>query len=145
MKITPVYFREELLRFRTRREFLNRTKKLLIGLVTVAAMPAFADNKTTSTSSGEGHLEPLFKANLQYRSESQSDAVVVAEGREGVYFGSGGLIIGTILNIMNLVGIQSQPQLVIKGFVILVAVFFSSGDGPRRLLRSLGLLSRKRV
>ncbi len=57
----------------------------------------------------------------------------------------GGLIIGTILNIMNLVGIQSQPQLVIKGFVILVAVFFSSGDGPRRLLRSLGSLSRKQV
>jgi ribose transport system permease protein len=33
----------------------------------------------------------------------------------------------TILNIMNLVGIQSQPQLVIKGLVILVAVFFSVG------------------
>ena len=48
----------------------------------------------------------------------------------------GGLIIATILNIMNLVGIQSQPQLVIKGLVILVAVFFSSGDGPRRLVRS---------
>jgi len=41
-----------------------------------------------------------------------------------------GLIIATILNIMNLMGIQSQPQLVIKGFVILIAVFFSSGDAP---------------
>jgi ribose transport system permease protein len=57
----------------------------------------------------------------------------------------GGLIIATILNIMNLMGIQSQPQLVIKGFVILIAVFFSSGDAPRRVLRSLASLSRKRV
>jgi len=57
----------------------------------------------------------------------------------------GGLIIATILNIMNLMGIQSQPQLVIKGFVILIAVFFSSGDAPRRLLRSLGSLYRRRV
>jgi ribose transport system permease protein len=57
----------------------------------------------------------------------------------------GGLIIATILNIMNLVGIQSQPQLVIKGLVILVAVFFSSGDGPRRLVRSFGSLGRKKA
>ncbi len=57
----------------------------------------------------------------------------------------GGLIIATILNIMNLVGIQSQPQLVIKGLVILVAVFFSSGDGPRRLIRSIGSLGRKKA
>ena len=56
----------------------------------------------------------------------------------------GGLIIATILNIMNLVGIQSQPQLVIKGLVILVAVFFSSGDGPRRLVRSFGSLGRRK-
>jgi ribose transport system permease protein len=57
----------------------------------------------------------------------------------------GGLIIATILNIMNLVGIQSQPQLVIKGLVILVAVFFSSGDGPRRLVRSLSSFRRKKA
>jgi ribose transport system permease protein len=57
----------------------------------------------------------------------------------------GGLIIATILNIMNLMGIQSQPQLVIKGLVILVAVFFSSGDGPRRLVRSFGSLARKKA
>jgi hypothetical protein len=68
---------------------MHRTKKLLIGLVTVAAMPAFADTKTTTSSSSERRLEALFKADLQYRSESQSDAVVVAEGREGVYIGSG--------------------------------------------------------
>lgn len=57
----------------------------------------------------------------------------------------GGLIIATISNIMNLVGIQSQPQLVIKGLVILVAVFFSSGDGPRRLMRSLRSLFGRRA
>jgi ribose transport system permease protein len=57
----------------------------------------------------------------------------------------GGLIIATILNIMNLMGIQSQPQLVIKGFVILIAVFFSSGDAPRRLWRSFRALSQKRA
>jgi hypothetical protein len=51
----------------------------------------------------------------------------------------------TILNIMNLVGIQSQPQLVIKGLVILVAVFFSSGNGPRRLVRSLASFGRKKA
>jgi hypothetical protein len=60
---------------------MNRTKKLLFGLVSVAAMPAFADTKATTNSSGEEHLEELFKADLQNRSDSQSDAVVVAEGR----------------------------------------------------------------
>lgn len=53
----------------------------------------------------------------------------------------GGLIIGTISNIMNLVGIQSESQLVILGAVILVAVFFTSGDGPRRLGRSVRRLT----
>ena len=57
----------------------------------------------------------------------------------------GGLIIATILNIMNLMGIQSQPQLVIKGLVILIAVFFSSGDAPRRLLRFFRSLSKGRT
>jgi ribose transport system permease protein len=57
----------------------------------------------------------------------------------------GGLIIATILNIMNLMGIQSQPQLVIKGLVILVAVFFSSGDGLRRLLKSFRSRSRRQI
>lgn len=55
----------------------------------------------------------------------------------------GGLIIATILNIMNLVGIQSQPQLVIKGLVILIAVFFSSGSGLRVLLQSLRARARR--
>jgi hypothetical protein len=49
------------------------------------------------------------------------------------------------VNIMNLVGIQSQPQLVIKGLVILAAVFFSSGDGPRRLVRCIRSFGRKKA
>jgi hypothetical protein len=57
---------------------MNGTKKLLIGLVAVAAMPAFADTKIATTSSSENRLEALFRADLQYRSETQSDAVVVA-------------------------------------------------------------------
>lgn len=68
---------------------MNGTKKLLFGLVTIAAMPGFADTKAPIISSGESGLEALFKANLQYRSESESDAVVATEGREGVYIGSG--------------------------------------------------------
>jgi len=34
-------------------------------------------------------LEPLFQAVLQYRSDSEADAVVAVEGHEGVYIGSG--------------------------------------------------------
>jgi hypothetical protein len=68
---------------------MNGTKNLLIVLVIAAAMPVFADTKTTSISSSEDRLEALFKADLQYRSEAESDAVVAAEGREGVYIGSG--------------------------------------------------------
>src|SRR5262249_49895030 len=70
-------------------------KRLLIGLVTVVGMAAFADTKLTTSSPSENRLEALFKADLQYRSESQSDAVVVAEGRDGVYIGSGdGTVVG---------------------------------------------------
>jgi ribose transport system permease protein len=51
----------------------------------------------------------------------------------------GGLVIGTLLNIMNLLGITSETQLVIKGGVILIAVFFTTGVGLRsiRKLRNL--------
>ena len=45
----------------------------------------------------------------------------------------GGLIIATIGNIMNLRGIPSEPQLVIRGLLILIAVFFTSGGGGRIL------------
>jgi hypothetical protein len=74
---------------------MSSTKKLLISLIAVAATSAFADSMSTSTSSGESGLEGLFKADLEYRSDSQSDAVVTAEEREGVYIGSGdGTVIG---------------------------------------------------
>jgi hypothetical protein len=40
---------------------MNATKKLLIGLVAVAAMPAFADTKIATTSSTENRLCPCWK------------------------------------------------------------------------------------
>lgn len=41
----------------------------------------------------------------------------------------GGLLIGVISNIMNLRGVAAEPQLIIKGFLILFAVFVTSGRG----------------
>jgi ribose transport system permease protein len=43
----------------------------------------------------------------------------------------GGLVMACILNVMDILGVQAQPQLVVKGAVILVAVFFTSGIGNR--------------
>lgn len=45
----------------------------------------------------------------------------------------GGFIIGIISNIMNLMGILPEPQLIVLGIVILIAVFFTSGEGPKRM------------
>src|SRR5207244_10887712 len=43
-------------------------------------------------------LEPFFDAELRYTSESKADAVIPAEGREGVYLGSGtGTVSGATL------------------------------------------------
>jgi ribose transport system permease protein len=56
----------------------------------------------------------------------------------------GALIIGMIGNIMNLMGIQSEPQLVIRGLVILLAVFLTSGSGFQRLRHGIGGLLRRR-
>lgn len=47
----------------------------------------------------------------------------------------GGLLIGIISNIMNLVGILPEPQLIVLGVVILIAVFFTNEEGSKRLLR----------
>lgn len=55
----------------------------------------------------------------------------------------GALIIGMIGNIMNLVGIQSEPQLVIRGVVILLAVFLTSGGGIRRIRQGMRTLWRR--
>jgi hypothetical protein len=77
---------------------MNGRGRLLIVLFTIAAVPSLADTKTATTASGEKRLEELFRADLQYTSESESDAVVASEGREGVYIGSGdGTAIGTRL------------------------------------------------
>jgi ribose transport system permease protein len=48
-------------------------------------------------------------------------------------------------NIMNLVGIQSEPQLVIRGLVILLAVFLTSGGGVQRIRHGLGRLGSRRT
>jgi ribose transport system permease protein len=46
----------------------------------------------------------------------------------------GVFVLGLIANIMNLVGISSQPQLVITGAVVVVAVFLSSAGGVQRIV-----------
>jgi ribose transport system permease protein len=58
----------------------------------------------------------------------------------------GNLIIAIITNIMNLLGVSSQPQLVIKGAVIILAVFLSSAGGVQRISHALSgaFGSRKR-
>jgi len=45
----------------------------------------------------------------------------------------GVFVLTTIINIMNLVGISSEPQLLIKGAVIVIAVFLSSAGGVQRI------------
>jgi ribose transport system permease protein len=52
----------------------------------------------------------------------------------------GGFIIEIIANIMNIIGISSNPQLVIKGAVIVVAVFFSSAGGVTRMSTAVSKL-----
>lgn len=49
----------------------------------------------------------------------------------------GVFVLATIINIMNLVGISSEPQLVIKGAVIALAVFLSSAGGVARISAAL--------
>lgn len=50
----------------------------------------------------------------------------------------GVFILSIIVNIMNLMGISSEPQLVIKGAVILLAVYLSSAGGVDQIARLLG-------
>ena len=56
----------------------------------------------------------------------------------------GCFIISIITNIMNLVGISSEPQLVIKGAVIIIAVFLSSAGGIARIRDALHLRPRSK-
>jgi ribose transport system permease protein len=55
----------------------------------------------------------------------------------------GVFVLATIVNIMNLVGISSEPQLVIKGAVIIAAVFLSSAGGVERISNALTRLSSR--
>src|SRR6266851_9105434 len=51
-----------------------------------------------ATSAGQGSLEPLFTADLQYRSDSPQSTVVPSEGREGALIEtSDGTVSGTQL------------------------------------------------
>jgi ribose transport system permease protein len=50
----------------------------------------------------------------------------------------GVFVLATIINVMNLVGISSEPQLVIKGAVIVIAVFLSSAGGVQRISNFFG-------
>jgi len=52
----------------------------------------------------------------------------------------GVFVLATIINIMNLVGISSEPQLVIKGAVIIIAVFLSSAGGVGRISAAVATL-----
>ena len=50
----------------------------------------------------------------------------------------GVFILSIIVNIMNLMGISSEPQLVIKGAVILLAVYLSSAGGVNQIAQLFG-------
>lgn len=52
----------------------------------------------------------------------------------------GGFIVGVVNNILNLLGVSSQPQLLIQGGVIVVAVFFSSAGGVARIAAGISRL-----
>jgi ribose transport system permease protein len=56
----------------------------------------------------------------------------------------GVFVLATIENIMNLAGISSEPQLVIKGAVIIAAVFLSSAGGVARISAALGRIRGQR-
>lgn len=49
----------------------------------------------------------------------------------------GVFVLTLIINIMNLVGISSEPQLVIKGLVIIIAVYLSGSGGISKLSKML--------
>lgn len=56
----------------------------------------------------------------------------------------GGLLIGTISNIMDLLSVQAEPQLIIKGVLILLAVYLTSGAGADLRKNLPALLLRRR-
>jgi ribose transport system permease protein len=50
----------------------------------------------------------------------------------------GGLVIAAISNMMDILGVQAEAQLIVKGLVIVVAVLFTSGNGRQWLPRLFG-------
>jgi ribose transport system permease protein len=60
---------------------------------------------------------------------------------------TGGLIIGVLGNIMNLLQLSSEPQMVVKGILIIIAVMFISGGlkRPPSQSRGAGLKEMLRV
>lgn len=56
---------------------------------------------------------------------------------------AGGLVVGLILNIMDLLGIRSEAQLIVRGAVIVIAVFLTTGHG-RQLLPKLAARFNRR-
>ncbi len=82
------------------------------------------------------------------------DAIAAVVVGDATLFGGRGdpisAVIGTFIitcinNIMNLVGISSEPQLVIKGGVIVVAVYLSTRGSDDWLRRSFGSVVRRRT
>jgi ribose transport system permease protein len=57
----------------------------------------------------------------------------------------GVFVLSLIVNIMNLIGISSEPQLVIKGAVIVIAVFLSSAGGVQRIGAFFSTIRRQRA
>jgi ribose transport system permease protein len=55
----------------------------------------------------------------------------------------GGLIIGTILNLMDILGVPNEAQLIVQGVVIVLAVLVTGGSGIRRITQALGRFSRR--
>src|SRR5947209_18738354 len=76
---------------------MRSTAKAVLIMTLVSAICAMANGRTgmnrlertiPSVNDATG-IEPLFKAVLQYQSESQPDVVIAAEPHEGAYIGSG--------------------------------------------------------
>jgi hypothetical protein len=75
-----------------------RTSLLLLTVLLIAA-PVRGENPVSeviATSAGQGSVEPLFTAVLQYQSDSPDKTVVPSQGREGALIGNGdGTVAGT--------------------------------------------------
>ena len=90
---------------------------------------------------------------LKLRALLPVDAAAVVVGGASLFGGKGDplsavigvFVLATIVNIMNLVGISSEPQLVIKGAVIIIAVFLSSAGGVERVSAALHKANGRRL